>query len=158
MSDGLQPVLSQSLEEVLEKMFFIRPLEDPDASAPCGQEAVSAHLSFDGDPAGSLTLRVTRDAARSISADFLGENPNDLTPRQVTEVICELANMICGSVLSRIESTATFRLIGPQLGEAPDLFPGGTTAAHCLEIDGGSVTVILRTEIPVCPAAEKPAF
>ncbi|SPE41648.1 CheC, inhibitor of MCP methylation [Candidatus Sulfopaludibacter sp. SbA3] len=161
MSDFLQSVLRQSVEEVLEKMFFIRSLGDTAPEPPENELAV--HLRFDGEPSGSFLLRITRDAARSISADFLGAEEGELTPQQVGEVICELANMICGSVLSRVESAATFRLSPPQfsdteapLGEAAEL--PGQSATHFVEAGGGILTVAMKTESPVCSTAEKRAF
>lgn len=158
MSEDLHEVLRQSVEEVLEKMFFIRALDDGALPARYEDDAISAHLSFDGDPPGSLILHVAAGTARSIGADFLGEQEDDLNAAQVGEVICELANMICGAVLSRIESTAAFRLGAPRLGDE-DFGDAGSTcrAVHSLELGGGSLTVKLRTETPVCPAAEKPA-
>lgn len=162
MSDSLQLVLRQSVEAVLEKMFFIRSLDEATGELPLWENDVMAYLSFEGEPPGSLTLRVTRDAARSISADFLGGDESELTQQQIAEVVCELANMICGSVLSRVESAATFRLVSPQIaaagggvGEAAE--PAGTRASHCIEIGGGNLTVVLKTESPLCSTTEKPA-
>ena len=60
-------------------------------------------------------MRLARAAANAIAADFLGEDAESLTAQQSTDVTLELANMICGAVLSRIESSATFRLGAPQI-------------------------------------------
>ncbi len=151
MSDSLQFVLQQSVEDVLEKMFFIRSLGDAEEGPGLPEGEVTAHLSFDGEPSGSLTLRVTREAARSISADFLGAEEEDLNEQQVGEVVCELANMICGSVLSRVESAVTFRLAQPELGEENEREERaspttGLSALHRVEIGGGNLTVAIRTE------------
>lgn len=163
MSDSLQVVLRQSVEEVLEKMFFIRSLGEPAGEHRPAGNGLMAQVTFDGEPSGSLSLRVTRDAARSISADFLGSDEGELTQQQVGEVVCELANMICGSVLSRVESTATFRLASPQFAEAEDGVgdagePAGPDAIHCVEIAGGNLIVVVKTESPVCSTAEEPEF
>lgn len=150
MPDSLQLVLQQSVGDVLEKMFFIRSLGDADEGRALPEGEVTAHLSFEGEPSGSLTLRVTCEAARSISADFLGSEEEDLNQQQVGEVVCELANMICGSVLSRMESAATFRLAPPELGEGereePVASSAGMSALHSVEIGGGNLTVAIRTE------------
>jgi CheY-specific phosphatase CheX len=148
MPDSLQFVLQQSVEDVLEKMFFIRSLGDASGEAILADSEVKARLAFDGEPSGSLTLRVSRAAARSISADFLGADEGDLNEQQVDEVVCELANMICGSVLSRVESAVTFRLAQPELGEVSEPTPGtaGLTAQHSVEIGGGNLTVVINTE------------
>jgi CheY-specific phosphatase CheX len=163
MSDSLQFVLRQSLEDVLEKMFFIRFLgEAADECSPQEGELM-VHLTFEGEPSGSLTLRIPQEAARSISADFLGAEECELTPQQVGEVVCELANMICGSVLSRVESAATFHLAPPRLVEAGDGFDDTagmpeSSALHSVAVGGGNLTVLLKTESPVCSTAAKRAF
>jgi hypothetical protein len=60
-------------------------------------------------------MRIARPRPTLIAADFLGEDAESLTDRQSTEVTLELANMICGAVLSRIESRATFPPGTPQI-------------------------------------------
>ncbi|SPE26563.1 CheC, inhibitor of MCP methylation [Candidatus Sulfopaludibacter sp. SbA6] len=160
----LRLALAESVDEVLEKMFFVRTLGEPRDQA--GEPAVTAHLTFDGDPPGWLTLRVTAAAARSVAADFLGEEESELSQRQIGEVVCELANMICGSVLSRVESNTTFRLATPQLiasgeegepaGRQPGIPPSATTLAA--QIGSGAITVIFNTETTACSTAEKHEF
>src|SRR5580698_7386137 len=105
-----EPALRESTVEVLEKMFFISdvggPVPESDSAAP----EIAARLTFDGSLPGWLALRMSKMAARSIAADFLGEEVETLTDRQEKEMVCELANMICGSVLSRAENETTFHL------------------------------------------------
>lgn len=161
---SLRLALAESLDEVLEKMFFVRSLGEPRDLA--GEPSVTAHLTFEGDPPGWLTLRVAATAARSVAADFLGEEESELSERQIGEVVCELANMICGSVLSRVESNTTFRLATPQLiasgeeggpaGRQPGIPPTATT--HAAEIGSGAITVIFNTDTPACSTAEKHEF
>lgn len=168
----LRRALAESLDDVLEKMFFVRSLGEPQDAA--GEPAVTAHLTFDGDPPGWLTLRVTAAAARSVAADFLGEEESELSERQIGEVVCELANMICGSVLSRVERNATFRLSTPRLiapGEEGGPAAGGPGIAdgssdsiprnattYAAEIGSGAIAVIFNTETPAWSTAEKPEF
>jgi len=110
--------------EVLEKMFFIEAITalPPDDAAQ--GPAVVVALEFDGDPAGVFRMSLARAAAALIAADFLGEDTASLAGPQVDEVAKELANMICGAVLSRIESSATFRL------SAPDIIARSEPALH----------------------------
>lgn len=147
------------MEQVLEKMFFIRTLGDPpDASSPAGPE-MRARLSFEGDPSGSLTLRISSKAAHSIAADFLGEEEYAITDQQVGEVICELANMICGSVLSRVESESTFRLASPSILPSTESAAVSPDAAvHAIEIGGGALSVTVDTERAACSAATARGF
>lgn len=157
MPESLQSVLQQSVEEVLEKMFFIRSLGVMGDGAGVPESELVSSLAFEGQPSGCLTLRVSGGAARSVSADFLGVEEDELSSKQVGEVVCELANMICGSVLSRVESSATFRLAHPELltvESRPGRLPEGSgeSAVHSVMISGGSLVVAVRTEAGM-PAA-----
>jgi CheY-specific phosphatase CheX len=149
------------MEEVLEKMFFIQCLGEPREFSP--EPEVVAHLRFEGDPSGSLTLRVTAGAARSVSADFMGAEEQDLSEQQIGDVVCELANMICGSVLSRVESATDFRLATPQIvtrsnsqdftteatesGDPPPTAQcAGSSTVHAVGIGSGRMVVSISQE------------
>ena len=151
MPDFLRLALQQSVEEVMEKMFFVREFEASAAERRRTDSELAAYLTFEGEPSGSLTLRVAPSVARSISADFLGLDEGELNQQQVDEVICELANMICGSVLSRVESASTFRLTTSRVRDAKDggqeTEPqNGEVTLHSAGMAGGSLTVELQTE------------
>jgi CheY-specific phosphatase CheX len=159
------------MEEVLEKMFFIQCLREPLEYAP--ESEVVAHLKFEGEPSGALTLRVTAGAARSVAADFLGVEEQELSESHVGDVVCELANMICGSVLSRVESAATFRLSSPQiLAESdwedreagtrePMMAPPpveDNSTVYAMDIGSGRMVVSIVQETPTWPTAERYAY
>ena len=164
----MQTALRESVGEVLEKMFFISAFEEPPSQPASFRPCLTAQLAFDGDPPGSLALRATCVAARSIAADFLGEDPDALSARQVEEVVCELANMICGAVLSRVESRAVFRLSSPRIvppepvpvsADSSDLAAAPAEVAAALaEIGCASLMVAVHTEGPACTVVEKYAF
>jgi CheY-specific phosphatase CheX len=120
---------------------------------------MTIELAFEGLPSGTLTLRVSSAAARQIAADFLGEDACGLSFAKVEEVARELANMICGSVLSRVESTATFRLHPPRLllpAERRDRQPAAACrAVHAVAIGSGTLTASVEVRDPVCPVVEK---
>lgn len=124
MVDGeARAALAAALESVLERMFFIDTGSAAGSEVPDGEVPVRARLTFEGDPPGWLTLEVSPPAARSIAADFLAVDEASLSAGQVEEVVCELANMICGAALSRLESDSNFRLGAPGVLEgrpAPD--------------------------------------
>ncbi|MGP8245269.1 MAG: chemotaxis protein CheX [Bryobacteraceae bacterium] len=148
----LQRVLHESLVDVLEKMFFISILDEtPDTVTVPLEDDMTVRLSFDGKPSGSLTVRLNRFAARSIAADFLGAEPDELSDSQVGEVMCELANMICGSVLSRVEGAVTFRLGVPAI-VAPEPLPA-TAAIYSVPLGPAAIMVAMVTEAPICPPA-----
>ncbi|HTS30338.1 MAG TPA: chemotaxis protein CheX [Bryobacteraceae bacterium] len=162
--------LQECVNEVLEKMFFI------DCSGEQGGElspeaGITVRLEFEGDPPGVLFLRVTAEAARDVAGGFLGIDDKDLSEPQIGAVVCELANMICGSVLSRIESSATFRLGAPHIvssesdsgepgrrvqGAVPD--PAACSAAYAAMVGEGRLVVRLDLEKPAWNASARSAF
>jgi len=149
------PVLAGCTADVLERMFSVRALGKPSNDAALLDSALVAAVAFHGDPSGRLILQVSRSAARSIAADFLGEEEPVLSEQQVEEVICELANIICGSVLSSIEDDSAFRLQTPQLqhGGAP-VEDTVDAVIHRMNLERGTVAVAFQTGTKVCPIGE----
>ena len=156
MSEPLiETALAESVREVLEKMFFVDL-----ADSPSGESLTSgfaAELSFDGDPPGSFGLALDQVAARSATGDFLGNDSADLSEEQLKEVVCELANMICGSVLSRIESSATFRLSKPAIVAFAEFASGELEASFQALVGGGILRAGIRMERTVCPVTSESA-
>jgi CheY-specific phosphatase CheX len=154
---AIQAALAHSVHDVLEKMFFAELVEEAgkDAPAPRG---IAAELAFEGDPPGSFRLDLDLLAAQAAAADFLGEDACEINAGQMNAVVCELANMICGSVLSRIESSATFRLAKPEIaGEIPFGAAGPPDSAYQATLGGGALRAEIRMERPVCPEIDESA-
>jgi CheY-specific phosphatase CheX len=147
--------LRESAVEVLEKMFFISDVAVPVFECNCAAPEIAARLTFDGSSRGWLALRIGKLAARSIAADFLGEEVETLTDRQAEEMVCEMANMICGSVLSRTESDATFRLASPLVVPIADWPEPQGAVVHRVALAGGALTIFMKADIPVCQSNEK---
>ena len=158
----IQTALREALAEVLEKMFFVGlPEEAGEPSADAGPE-IEARLEFAGEPGGRLELRLPAEAARLIAADFLGTEANEIGERQALEVVGELANMICGAMLSRLESEATFHLqpaevTACQKADWHSRAEGGTWAVQAAAVGTGTLTVRVTTERPACLLPEKRA-
>jgi CheY-specific phosphatase CheX len=107
----LQQIFQESASEVLETMFFAGVAEE--AAEESDVALVSAELTFHGSPSGKFGVRVPLATGRTIASSFLGVD--EASDDQVSEVVCELTNMICGSVLSRIEAGARFELLHPEV-------------------------------------------
>lgn len=152
----LQQTLSASVQEVLEKMFFFSPPETPCAPVTGGEAEIAARVEFSGNPPGELSLRLNLQAARSISADFLAVEAHDLDDDQVAGVICELANMICGAALSRVESTSLFRLGTPYLIPRADTGADAASgrASYTIEMFGGALSVAMSMDTACTLTAE----
>lgn len=151
----IHAALSGAVANVLERMFFLEVLGEA-AEPPPEAETVTVDLSFEGDPPGRFRMRISRPAAKTVAADFLGEDAGSLTDRQSTEVTLELANMICGAVLSRIESSASFRLGTPQIaaGDTGKQRPAEETR-YTVDTGSGTLTVAIQMETPTCSPTEK---
>ena len=138
--------LETAAREVLETMFFT---DVNGAAGPgCAPPAVSAAVRFHGQPSGILSVGVTAESALRMTADFLGEEfPERIAAEAVSSVIGELANMICGAVLSRVESGETF-----QLGTPEPLPPGSpfsqAPACRALDLGDGSIHLLLEWYAP----------
>jgi len=147
----IRQALSDSVNEVLEKMFFVQTLGEAPVSEPRNDttsDEIAVRLTFEGDPPGSLTLRVTAQPGRQIAADFLGTEEDSVSDLQVSEVVCELANMICGSLLSRVESVTTFHLAAPRVVPSSEDVAGSIdNIRYAVELSGGTLTVKVTTGI-----------
>jgi CheY-specific phosphatase CheX len=142
VSDVAQ-MLFDSSTEVLETMFFASV--SGDAPPEALQDWIGARLHFHGSPSGNFGVRVTSRSARTIAAGFLGVEDAEVSESQVGEVVCELANMLCGSVLSRFEKDARFDLTHPELSAEPT---GEAAVSRTLELEDGAMQVWLEMENP----------
>lgn len=136
--------LAAAASDVLETMFFSSVVEEvPVSTAP--PEAVAARLPFSGARSGSFGVRLTEGAAQVIAAGFLAEEAHEPNREQVAEVVCELANMMCGSVLSRLDRGAHFDLGPPALVDPAEL-AAPEAVCRAFDIGDGEVAVFLRMD------------
>jgi CheY-specific phosphatase CheX len=151
----IREALAGAVADVLERMFFLDALGEA-AESPAEAETVTVRLTFDGDPPGRFQMRIARAAAHTIAADFLGEDAESLAPQQSADVTLELANMICGAVLSRLESSATFRLGTPQIvsGDAGPHAPAEETR-YTVETGSGTLSVAIQMDTRTCSSTER---
>jgi chemotaxis protein CheY-P-specific phosphatase CheC len=140
--EHLQPAFT----EVLETMFFTSVLEVLDSGEmPAGIPAIFSRLNFHGVPSGEFEIAISQDAARILAAGFLGEDEQEFPDAKAGEVVCELANMLCGSFLSLIGSRSTFELSHPELVGIPMEAP---IASAAFELPEGRLAVAIRFEEP----------
>jgi CheY-specific phosphatase CheX len=145
-------LLPESAQQTLETMFFAMPdTLSLDPVRPAG-ELIAASLPFQGSPRGKFGLVASCSLARTLAANFIGcDEPADLRSEQVTGVAGELANMICGAVLSSLESDANFDLGAPLAIEVgaeepgPD-FSAGSPSICRLEFPEGTLVLFLAFE------------
>ena len=115
-------MLTAASGEVLETMFFTEIRGIASERGAAAESGLGARLRFEGTPSGVLTVRVSEPALRGLAANFLASEPDeDAADPQLELVMAELANMICGSLLSRVKTETQFRLLSPE----------SLTAANC---------------------------
>jgi CheY-specific phosphatase CheX len=131
--------VDHAVAEVLETMFFAEP-EPAAADAGPGDETVSsACLNYRGVVSGTLRVHLSADAARRLACDFLGSE--DPPPAEVAAVVREMANMICGAVLSRLHTEAAFELSAPV--SCDGAAPGPDALVRRFDLGGGVLRVTI---------------
>jgi CheY-specific phosphatase CheX len=138
--------LRQAAQEVLETMFFVTVLGDApeDAASP---SRLCVQLRFQGSPPGWFRLSLCHAAARSVATGFCGaEAEGDLSEAQVESVVRELANVICGAALSRLESDSAFELQAPEIVPCPGQEDASEGARCSLLLDCGALDLWLSLD------------
>lgn len=148
LGEECQRLLAESAQDVLETMFFACPAEEP-PEEPQTADGPLVEIRFRGNPPGVFQQRLGQRAARELAAGFLGAmDPDEVAGADVENVLRELANVICGRALSRIESDSTFDLGPPEICAEPSP-PREGCWAHCLvPLDAGPLEVWLSLETP----------
>lgn len=140
----LSDLLGPAVSSVLETMFFSEALEscDPEPAA----SVLEARVAFSGERSGSVSVCISEPAARVLAGSFLGESEDSLQDAQVAQIVCELANMLCGSIVTRIESHGTFDLAAPELLSDPAQSAiAKSDFQQSFSIDRGTLTVSLTS-------------
>jgi CheY-specific phosphatase CheX len=144
----IQRALESAVEQVLETMCFtsvVASSEGGDWSEGRFTPEIAAELQFEGDPRGGFRLGVSKKLARALGAGFLGLEEAEPSDSQAGDVVCELANMICGSTLSRLEDKATFRITHPELiSQERGASCGGGGVNRWFDLGEGILTVSLE--------------
>ena len=133
--------LSRVGAEVLETMFF-----DEALPAPCEHgwiaSAASVRLAFEGSHCGVFLLSVAPEVAQSITPAFLGIEPEEVTEGQSSQVLLELANILCGSILSHLWPNSDLNLGGPELIQVEG--PIEDALHECFQLTEGMLSVSIR--------------
>jgi len=132
--------LTKCTGRVLETMCYSDPL--PITGLEEGQPLLHAELHFHGTYSGVFHLDITEEAGRSLASTFLGSD-EALQEEQLGSVICELTNMICGSMLSTLDARADIHLDAPAL-VAEDAPRSDEVLSRAFEIDNGQMAVAIR--------------
>ena len=154
--DSLTPLLESRCAEVLESMYFASVFETAPAEQPLADAGFSFSLSFAGDLHGFFGVTLALKTARTLAVNFTGEDEESLTPEAIADVIGELANMLCGAVLSRVPSHQVFTLSHPEPVHSFDAATAQTSDQYALTLttDLGPVSVWLAVAQLTSAAAQ----
>lgn len=135
----IESYLLDSTAEVLESMCFATIEQQFSGtqylsfSSAQRELSVGRYLYFRGPFSGWFGVRTSLDAARLIAANLLGEDEEDVREEQANEAIGEIANMICGAMLAKIEGKQPFKLSSPERWPAESILSAGNPFADTAE-------------------------
>lgn len=146
-SHDFDRLLAPAVSAVLETMFFAEPSDlpapDPDAAN------LEARVAFSGEISGVLGVRISQAGARTLAASFLGDCEECLTDTQIEQVVCELANMLCGWIISKPEFRGCFDLGPPELVSVAGEHLGMPDFQQGFTVENGTLVVSLYSSVPV---------
>jgi CheY-specific phosphatase CheX len=127
--------------QVLETMFFTEA-----APVECrhGWPALSARVRFTGSHTGEMLLAISEGAAEPLASAFLGLDPDATGEGERGQVASELANILCGAVLSNLWPESSLLLETPELAGPECVLEHAVH--HCFEMPEGLLAVSLRVE------------
>jgi CheY-specific phosphatase CheX len=138
---GYGEILQSVCSEVLETMFFSEAMPG-DCEHSWLSSAVSVRVGFIGSHVGHMCLGVSGAAAASITSAFLALDLQEIGNLEQDQVILELANILCGAVLSRLWPESRLQLDAPQLAGWES---GVDAGLHCcLVLPEGHLSISVR--------------
>jgi CheY-specific phosphatase CheX len=151
---SLSAALEGSISQVLETMFFTcvsttgqddRPQAAPELAS--GPARFGAHVRFSGQSEGEFAFSLDTTSLLPVAMDFLGRDDPPASDQEFGSIVCEMGNMFCGSLLSRLESDSVFHLAPPCLdrGEASFHPPAGAIRA-CFGLEPGELVAWIHVE------------
>jgi CheY-specific phosphatase CheX len=138
----MDQVLRHVAGEVLETMFFTEA-ELADCEHAWLGAGSTARVGFEGAHFGEMFLGVSAEAADPIAASFLGLEPAELTEAQRGQVIQELANILCGAMVSHLWPESRLSIASPELAPWRD-WPAEGTLHRCFVIPEGRLAISIR--------------
>ncbi|KKM04439.1 hypothetical protein LCGC14_1764180 [marine sediment metagenome] len=142
----LDIILYRVAEDVLASLAFMLPMPPEEMSERSDENCSrtwAASVGFTGHANGSVTLAVREEMLPQLAANMLGlpEGGPEASPQQQQDALAELANVICGNLLTEIWGAepgctpSPPRLLGQeQCGEvACDHPPAASARLHLCE-------------------------
>ena len=142
--ENVKEILTESIFEVFERMFFI--FLEFGGRAPVHD--FQAAIRFDGPRRGAIRILFTRPVARLMVRNMLGLTDEKEIDRHGEDCVKEAANMVCGNFLVNLDASKKFAMSLPGFsarpGEEPALSEG--VVAFDFDCEAGKMGVVLELE------------
>jgi len=137
--------LKEATSEVLETMCFLEidGIAEDRVESSVDWRSVSVH--FSGRHRGKLWVSASPGLARTIASNLLGEEPDQVDQLQITECLGEIANMICGGLVHKIDMNAIYDLDHPEV-HANLVRPLASVLTQTLKLENGFLCVWVEWE------------
>jgi CheY-specific phosphatase CheX len=109
----LERALDEVTEHLAETMFFTTVLNRTGELG--GQPGYTASIAFSGTRAGALRVALPHSTAAALAVSFLGEADEEEPDARARALAGELANILCGSLLGRMEPAGHFTISPPEV-------------------------------------------
>jgi len=110
---AIDQMCEESTIEVLDAMFFEPPVKPPEWAEHPSPEAARANVMFEGSLCGRVSVAAMPPVLSSLAASFLGRDAGEIGESERWYILAELANIACGSLLSRLAPEGHMRLSPP---------------------------------------------
>ncbi len=117
--EALRSACETAVLEALETMFFELTVAKAEVIGGSSQGARIGMANFGGSLTGALCVAVSDGCPRRMAAEFLGLEDDQVGEPQEQSMVAELANVLCGATMSRVEPSGHLRIEQPVLGAAP---------------------------------------
>ena len=130
------PALTAAVNEAMELMFFDAAEPEPDACLPEEPDGIVCRIHFHDAMEGEFRMAMPRQTATALASSALALEPSEVQAAQAEQTVCELANIVCGAALSRLEPTTELRLGAPEIVPELRLHEEGAVHQHYRLLDG----------------------
>lgn len=146
-------LLGQAADEVLGTMYFsfVDPVTvlDDLMDGPIIDKGLHGHIEFTGPLKGSADTYCGQGPTRVLSANFMGEDEEEVADEVVIDAFKELTNMIVGRFLALVEPEKVCDLGLPEVTEFTDLDLNEfmKRPAEALILDTGEGAIVLEIKM-----------
>ena len=117
MEQQLKRILTEVVNETLEKLAFLFTFPDDERDSDSQDPALIGRVGFNGYFDGSLIMRISDCAIPELAANMLGlDDEAEISDAEQQDALKEILNVICGNVLPAIAGEKVeFNIEAPEI-------------------------------------------